>query len=189
MKNLICIMALVLMLAPVTPGHAFFDYLFGGSHTRDSIDNSAVGDLRAWWTGNPGYQFNPYWSGGTNPAQQQQGASPSAGEPQGYSQMGYGQGADQPQPQASVHYFPGQGQQFGGGYDQSGQAMQYQQQPQYYQQQPQYYQQPAPQYQASPQQYQYQQVPQMSPQQAPQYYPQQYQGAPQAAQYPGGYGR
>jgi len=187
------------MVAVASPGHAFLDYLFGGSQTRDAIDNSAVGDLRAWWSGNPVYQFNPYYRGSADPAQQAGAMQGDQG--QGYGQMAAPQGSYQPEPQASVTYFPPQSQQQYGysgytpGTQQYGanQPVQYQQQPQYYQQPAAQYQPPAPQYQ---QQYGYPQpAPQYSYQpQAPQSYqqqPQQYQAAPQAyqQQYPGGYGQ
>lgn len=71
MRKLIYVGTLLSLLMAAGPSYAFLDYLFGGSSSRDAIDNSAVGDMRAWWTGNPGYQFNPYW-GGQPPQQQQQ---------------------------------------------------------------------------------------------------------------------
>jgi hypothetical protein len=208
MKKLIVFMVLAFLAATVNPGHAFLDYLFGGSHTRDAIDNSAVGDLRAWWTGNPVYQFNPYYSGNPNPGQQGGGNMPPG---QTFDMQGsapsYGAGQDpyQPQPQASVTYFPPQGQQYGYGsygppqqaYGAPGAAMQYQGVPQAYQQVPQQYQQVPQQYQQIPQQYQ--QVPQQYPYQqampqqpyqqaAPQYYQQpQYQAGPQPYSYQGTY--
>ena len=59
---------------------------FLGGASRDAIDNSALGDLRAWWTGNPGYVFNPWWSGPSNA--QAQGSSGGAYGPQApYPQM------------------------------------------------------------------------------------------------------
>lgn len=136
------------------PSHAFLDYLFSGSASRDAIDNSAVGDIRAWWSGNPVYNFNPYYSGAASMNQQQQ---------QGQQQQ------PSMQPQASINYVPG-GQ---GGYDTSQQPGSYgyqgyapgavqQQQPMYgaaqppVQPQPQYYpQQPQgqPMYQPPQQQY------------------------------------
>lgn len=71
MRKFVALGILFLTLVAASPGHCFFDYLFGGAASRDAIDNSTVGDLRAWWTGNPAYQFNPYYSG-SNPQQGQQ---------------------------------------------------------------------------------------------------------------------
>lgn len=196
MKKLTIVMVLALVAATAGPSHAFLDYLFGGSHTRDAIDNSAAGDLRAWWTGNPAYQFNPYYSGSANPGQ------PDGRMPPGPSAdyQGYGQSPGQMQPQASITYFPGQAQQqygYGGYqhpqqpqqpayYGQGGAPMPYQGAPQGYQQVPQQYQQAPPQYyqqpmaQQVPQQYQ-QQMPQQYQQAPPQYYqqPQYQQGVQQ----------
>ncbi len=63
MKKLALFGMLLFLMTSTVPSYGFLDYFFSGSASRDAIDNSAVGDLRAWWTGNPGYQFNPYWSG------------------------------------------------------------------------------------------------------------------------------
>lgn len=198
MKRLIMIAVLAFLAASVAPGHAFIDYFFGGSQTRDSIDNSAVGDLRAWWTGNPAYQFNPYYSGNANPGQSASGMSnpqdmQQSAPPMGMQQQGY---QPQPQPQPSVTYFPQQGQQQYGYEPPQGQ---YQGQPIYgaagaslpIQGPPQTYQQPVQQYQQSPQQ-QYQQPAQYQPpvqyQQPAQYQqPTQYQQPAQAYQQPAGY--
>jgi hypothetical protein len=194
MKKLILPVALLCMLTVAAPAHAFLDYLFGGSASRDAIDNSAVGDLRAWWTGNPAYQFNPYYS-----PQQQNPVQNQAS--QGGQQMGA------PQAQApNVSYYPPQGGQqpyYGQPQaDPQGMAQQYQGAPPQYQTAPQgYLQIPAQQYQQTmPQQYQaapqqYQAAPQSylpagqppaqyPPQAYQQQVPQQYQTAPQA--YPGG---
>lgn len=178
MKKLIVLTMLTLLVMPVATGHAFIDYLFGGSHSRNAVDNSAVGDLRAWWSGNPVYQFNPYYSGGTNPVQQGgPAAPPGQGQSMGMQQQGMGtpmgmqQGSYQPQPQANPTYLPQQGQQYGYGAPQApqtyggqpvygsagaslplrGPAQTYQQQ---YQPMPQQYQQPVPQYQQPGQAYQ-----------------------------------
>lgn len=75
MRKLIYVGTLLGLLIAAGPSYAFLDYLFGGSSSRDAIDNSAIGDMRAWWTGNPGYQFNPYWSGQAPQQQQQQRAA------------------------------------------------------------------------------------------------------------------
>ncbi|MBM3299592.1 MAG: hypothetical protein FJY85_06540, partial [Deltaproteobacteria bacterium] len=116
MKRFVLLMVLTFMAATASPCYSFLDYLFGGAHTRDSIDNSAVGDLRAWWSGNPVYQFNPYYSGSPNPAQQ--GGNMPPGQPldqQRYSPP-FGGGQDyQPQQQANVTFIPPQQQQYGYG--------------------------------------------------------------------------
>ena len=97
-RNLALILLLGIVLASV-PAHGCVDWLFGGSSTRGAIGNSVAGDLRSWWTGNPVYTFNPYYSG-SQP--QQQG----------------GQAA------ATMQYTPGQGSY---SYGPQGAAMQYQQ--------------------------------------------------------------
>jgi hypothetical protein len=81
MRKLIYVGTLLSLLVAAGPSYAFLDYLFGGSSSRDAIDNSAVGDMRAWWTGNPSYQFNP-WGGGQPPQQQQQQQQTGAQPPQ-----------------------------------------------------------------------------------------------------------
>ncbi len=190
MKKLILLAVLAFVAASVAPGHAFIDYLFGGSQTRNAIDNSALGDIRAWWTGNPAYQFNPYYSGGNNPAQSASGVSAAQNMQSPYAPQGMQQqGNYQPQPQPSITYSPQQ-QQYGYGQPQGQPQGQYQGQPIYgaagaslpLQGQPQAYQQPAPQYQQVPQQYQQPMQQPAYQQQMPQAYQQQ---APQ--QYPGGY--
>ncbi len=200
MKKLSLIAVLFLLFGSAGPSHAFFDYFFGGSATKDAIDNSAVGDLRAWWTGNPVYQFNPYYSGSADPAaagpnSQAAGGQQYTGVPNTGSQYGAGQ-AGAPMPQPSVSYYPPaqqNQQQYGSGqpqqiYGQAGQSL-----PQPQAQPVMQYQQAPQQYQAPPQQYQYQQAPQQQYQQAPVQYQQpapqgyapqggQYQGAPQQYQ-------
>lgn len=179
MKKVIMVGAILLLVCPAVPSHAFFDYLFAGSSSRDAIENSAVGDLRSWWTGNPAYVFNPYYSGPTN-------------------QNNANQGQQAPAPQQSepiVNYVPAQGA-YGGqapqGYPQQqyqGAPQQYQTTPAYppqYQQQQQYapQQQAQPQYQQQPQYQapmQAQQIPQQQSQ-AQQYAPQPYQGQQYGAQ-------
>lgn len=182
MKKLAPAVILLLMAACPPPSSAFLDYLFSGSASRDAIDNSAIGDLRAWWTGNPAYQFNPWYT------PSQPGAAPGAGQQQqpmqqqgSYSvtppQTGYQQQqqpmyqgyAGQEEPQAMPQAY------------QTPQAMPqpvYQQPPQQYQSAPQQYQPPQYQTQAAPQ-YQ-QQYP--APQGQYQYPAPQYQGAPQGYQ-------
>lgn len=94
MKKIFVAIVVIVSLCPVTSSFAFLDYLFSGSSSRDAIDNSAVGDLRAWWTGNPAYTFNPYYSGAGMPqGQQQPGQAPQAAQPQ-------------LQQQPTVNYYP-----------------------------------------------------------------------------------
>jgi hypothetical protein len=186
MKKIILPVVIVCILAVAVPAHAFLDYLFGGSASRDAIDNSAVGDIRAWWTGNPAYQFNPYYS-----AQQQNPV-------QGQAAQGQQMGAPQMQPPTVTHYPPQDAQQpyYGQTPVEPQQGMmqqQYQTAPQGYQQMPQQQYQAMPQqYQAAPQAYMPQGQPpaQYPPQAYQQTAPQQYQAAPQAypaaaQQYPG----
>jgi hypothetical protein len=196
MKKLVPAIILLLLAAWPSSCPAFLDYLFSGSASRDAIDNSAVGDLRAWWTGNPAYQFNP-WYTPSQPA-----PAPTAAGQQPAQQGSYsvtpsqaGQGQYPPQPEAS--YYPSQapqgyGQPAYGGYPQQAASPQgfqgYQQAPQQYQTAPQQYQGMPQQYQTAPQQYQtppqYQTTPQQYPvaQQQYQPMPQQYQSAPQGYQ-------
>ncbi len=56
------------------PAYGFLNYIFSGS-SSDAIENSVLGDLRAWWTGDPVYNFNPYYSG-RNPMETGYPASP-----------------------------------------------------------------------------------------------------------------
>jgi len=176
------IAAFAFLAASVVPCHAFLDYLFGGSQTRNAIDNSALGDLRAWWTGNPAYQFNPFYSGSANPGQAASGMTGARNMQGSFSPMGtQPQGNYQPQPQPNVTYFPPQGQQqygYGPAQGQYPAQAQYQGQPIYgaagaslpYQGPPQTYQQPQQYQQAPQQQYQYQPQPQAYQQPAPQSY-------------------
>jgi hypothetical protein len=183
MKKFALFGMLLFLMTSTVPSYGFLDYFFSGSASRDAIDNSAVGDLRAWWTGNPGYQFNPYWSGPQAPNQQQgQQTNPlNPASTQGYSPMGPPSAGTPQAAPPTVNYYPQQapGQPGQGMY--GGTPQQYQQVPQQYQASPQQYQQVPQQYQAPPQQYQ--QVPQQY-QPAPQQYPapSAYQGAPQAYQ-------
>ncbi len=156
MTKWVLIIIPALLMLSVAPSHAFLDYFFSGSGSRDAIDNSAVGDLRAWWSGNPVYTFNPYYSGPASTGQQQQ----------------QGQQQQVMQPEASVNFYPGgqsggYGQQQPGSYGYQGYApgAQQQQAPQQYGAAPQQqYQQPMqyptqpqaqPVYQVPPQQQQY----------------------------------
>jgi hypothetical protein len=181
MRKLILPLVFLCALTITAPAHAFFDYLFGGAASRDAIDNSVIGDVRAWWTGNPAYTFNPYYS----PQQQ----NPLQSQAPQRQQMG----APQVQP-PNMTFNPPQGSQqpYYGQPDPNEQAMpqqysyqqQYQQTPQAYQQvipQQQQYQQAPRQYQAAPQQ-QYlppgQAPMQYQPQAYQQQMPQQYQAAP-----------
>jgi hypothetical protein len=176
MKKASIILALLLFVVMAGPAYCFVDYLFGGS-SRGAIDNSVVGDLRAWWSGNPAYQFNPYHTGRGMPQQSQQAPPSAIGSQQ---QMGgYPQGA----PGNPQYYQQGNQnpyvQNFGPG------AGQVQAPPPPAYQNPAYrgyspgVQQPAPQYQAAPQP-QYQPTPQYQAAPQPQYQPTpQYQAAPQ----------
>jgi hypothetical protein len=168
MRKLTALIAVLCVVAFAAPGYAFIDYLFGGSSNTEAIDNSALGDLRAWWTGNPAYQFNPYYSGGPLPTGQQQGqggAPPAAGSgQQQYMQV--------PQPPVNPYGPSGYGQGVPAGVQQYGAAPPgYQPAPQGYAPPQQAYPQAPPQgYQAPPQGYQ---APQ--PQQGYQAQPQGYQ--------------
>lgn len=162
MRKLTALVVLLCIVAFTTPSHAFFDYLFGGSSSRDAIDNSALGDLRAWWTGNPAYQFNPYYTPSQAPTDQQsQGGAPDAAYGQ---QIGAGQA-----PPPTTTFYPSQqapanpyGQPGYGGAAPAG---------------PPQYGAPAPGYQPAPQQAAY-----PPPQQAYQASPQTYQMPPQGYQ-------
>ncbi len=108
MKKLALFGMVVFLITSTVPSYGFLDYFFSGSASRDAIDNSAVGDLRAWWTGNPGYQFNPYWSG-PQPNQQGQQANPSnPASTQGYSPMGAPSAGTSQAPPPTVKYYPQQ---------------------------------------------------------------------------------
>ncbi|MEW6351350.1 MAG: hypothetical protein AB1646_20040 [Thermodesulfobacteriota bacterium] len=171
MRSRLCALTVIMVVMIwQVPGHAFVDFLFGGSSNRGAIENSAIGDLRAWYTGNPVYQFNPFYSRGSDIA------SPVfPGDPQQQNSAGRPQASPSgPVPQPTVTYFPpnpGQGQYYGPAPQEQamyGQPMQQAPGPQY---QPQYQQ---PQAQYPPQQYQ-----------QPVYPPQQYQQP--APAYQGGY--
>jgi hypothetical protein len=112
MKRAAAVALVLCLVVASAPAYAFVDYLFGGSSNAGAIDNSAVGDFRAWWTGNPGYQFNPWWSGPSkNPASQQPG---QAGAPDG--SLG-GQPVDPGVNPPAMNYHSGQAGQmpYGGG--------------------------------------------------------------------------
>ncbi|MBI5250535.1 MAG: hypothetical protein HY912_13665 [Desulfomonile tiedjei] len=174
MRKLIYLGVLLCFLSIASPSHAFLDYLFSGSANKNAIDNSAAGDLRAWWTGNPAYQFNPWYQGGPPPQQ--------------------GQKPPQQPPQPDVSYYPQQqGPSMAGSVPQGAPGayqMPQQQYPQQLQQMPQQYQ-PAPQQFQNPQAYGQQQGVVYPPQayqqqqQIPQQYPQQYQ-LPMQQGYPAG---
>jgi hypothetical protein len=158
MKRIAVAAAVLWMAVCANPGYAFVDYLFGGSSNKGAIDNSALGDMRAWWTGNPVYQFNPYYSGSNSNqnAQGQQQAAPQI-------------------PQPNVSFYPPQSAPVGPQYGQT--APPAYGAPQQYAQPQQAYPQPAQGYAPQPG---YQQQQAYPPQQA---YPQQ-----QAYQAPQGYG-
>ena len=186
MKKLLLATAIVLMMASAVPSYAFLDYLFSGSASRDAIDNSALGDIRAWWTGNPAYQFNPYYSGPTpGTGQAGSGGQPAGGQgsytvggPQAPAQQFQQPGASYYPPQAPQGYgqYPQQPAQPGYGSYAPQAGPQYQPTAQQYQAMPQQYQAAPQQYQAMPQQYQ------AAPQQQYQAMPQQYQAMPQQYQ-------
>ena len=75
-RNLVLVIIAIIMLSSI-PSYGFLNYLFSGDASKNAVDNSAVGDLRAWWTGNPVYKFNPYHSG---PAQPMAGAPGAPGQ-------------------------------------------------------------------------------------------------------------
>lgn len=140
-RNLALILLLVIVLASV-PAHGFVNWLFGGSSNRGAIGNSVAGDLRGWWTGNPVYYFNPFYSGGQPPVQGNQ-AAPTVQQygtgqgsysygPQGGSMQYQQPGAAYPTPQQGGYY---QYQQPGAAYPapQGGYAQYQQPSPGYYQ--------------------------------------------------------
>lgn len=96
MKSTFMAVLAALLVCTAVPAHAFIDYLFSGSANRGAIGNSAVGEMRAWWSGNPVYNFNPYYGGPARPPQaggQQQmqsqyGAGQASGAPSGFTQYG-----------------------------------------------------------------------------------------------------
>ncbi len=179
MKKIVAISVIGLLL--VLPPHAFcfIDYIFGGSAMNDAIGNNVVGDLRAWWTGNPVYNFNPYYSGGNQglPAQNLNQGQTFQPMPQ--------QSYIQPNQQPDISYYPPQGQQ---PYAYPQQQVMQQQAPipqQRMQQMPQQSQRQA----VPPPQARYQQPPQQMYQEPPQaYYQPQAQGyqqqGPAQAYYP-----
>lgn len=61
MKYRIALPMILIIIALATPGHSFVNYLFGGSSDH-AVGNSVVGDFRSWWSGNPVYQFDPFYS-------------------------------------------------------------------------------------------------------------------------------
>ncbi len=185
MKKYIAGSALLTIMVMSAPAHGFLDYLFSGSSSRNAVGNSAIGEVRAWWSGNPIYNFNPFYSGSSRPPGQQ--GAPQAntqyapGGGQAPPQYGYGAPQQYQQP-TTTYYPPGQAQGYAGAAPQQPQMYQQPAQPQAYQapqpqmyQQPQAYQQP-PAYQ-QPQAYQ-------APAQQGYGYPQQGAAAPQYQGYP-----
>ncbi|MCX5871693.1 MAG: hypothetical protein NTY51_00415 [Deltaproteobacteria bacterium] len=167
MKKFFIALVVFLSLNAVSNSFAFLDYLFSGSSSRDAIDNSAVGDLRAWWTGNPAYTFNPYYSG----------QQPQA--PQGQQQAGQAPQVMQPQlQQPTINYYPPS--QGGSSYQYGPQQYPAQQMPQQAPQQQMQYGQPQQQFYQPQQQQTYQPQPQ-----GMQAAPPQYQMGPQSNQYQG----
>jgi|UniRef100_A0A7C4AQ10 hypothetical protein len=174
MKKIVALTVLGILCILPAQGYCFIDYLFGGSAMSDSIGNNVVGDLRAWWTGNPVYNFNPYYSGANQglPAQNPNQAPNFQAMPQ--------QSYAQPNQQPDVTYYPPQAQQQ---YAYPPQQAMQQQAPmpqQQVQQAPRQTRRPAPQPQArvqQPQQQQYYQAQPQQPYQQPQ--PQAYYQQPQ----------
>jgi hypothetical protein len=139
MKKTTLLLTVAALMFVAVPSYGFLDYFFSGSAGRDAIENTAVGDIRAWWTGNPVYQFNPYYTG----APQQQFSGQQAGQaaqPPATQYGGYG--SPQGYPPANVTYYGGQTP--GGGYPQGYPQPQQQPQAGYYGQP---YAQPVPQQQ------------------------------------------
>jgi hypothetical protein len=77
MKRSAILILAIMLVAFATPGHSFVNYLFGGS-SDNAVGNTVVGDLRAWWTGNPVYQFNPFYSSKGVPQQVVEQPPPSS---------------------------------------------------------------------------------------------------------------
>ncbi len=144
------ILAVIMCVTVVTvPSYAFVNYLFGGASNRGAIGNSALGDIRSWWSGNPVYQFNPFYS------------APSKQSPMQAGIPGYGSsrrasgGSAIPQQGTHTSILVGPGGQTGGyGQQQGYYQQQYPQQA--YTQQGQQYQMPAQQQYQAPAQQQYQ---------------------------------
>jgi hypothetical protein len=131
MKKTMLLLTVAALMSVAAPSYGFLDYLFSGGSSRDAIENSAVGDIRAWWTGNPVYQFNPYYTG----APQQHFSGQQAGQATQAPTQGYYQGAPATQygqgyPPANVTYSGGQAPQ--GGYPQGYPQPQQQPQAAYY---------------------------------------------------------
>jgi hypothetical protein len=181
-KNLILVIIAIIVFSSI-PSHGFLNYLFSGGSSQDAVDNSAVGDLRAWWTGNPVYKFNPYHTG---PVQPMPGASDQGGM-QGQPMPSGGMASQYQQP--TINFTPPQGaaNPYGQTYQQPMQQMPYgngqgYQQPMQQAANPygqQAYQQPM---QQSANPYYPQQVYQPPVQQAPQGYPAPNQGGYQYQQ-------
>jgi hypothetical protein len=104
-RNLELVIIIVILFAAI-PSYAFLNYLFSGGASQDAIDNSAVGDLRAWWTGNPVYKFNPYLTGPVQPMPGAPGAADQPGMP-GQPMPGGGTASQYQQP--TINFVPPQG--------------------------------------------------------------------------------
>lgn len=176
MKRTFLLFAIMVVLVASTPSYGFLDYLFSGSANRGAIGNSAVGELRSWWSGNPVYNNNPYHTG---PVRAMPGGQSAGGNPYAGSQGAYGPaGAYQQQPMVQ-NYPPQAPGTYGQGYPQQMQ----QSYPQQTQQQGYYPQQMQQQgYYGAPQPGAYQ--PQQQPQAYQGGYPGAYQGQPQPYQPP-----
>jgi hypothetical protein len=111
MKRYLTLLVFLVMVLASVPSYAFVDWLFGGSSTRGAIGNSVVGDLRGWWTGNPVYYFNPYYSGSQPPAQGSQAAPPTVQYAPGQGSSAYAPqgGYNQYQQPAATYPAPQQG--------------------------------------------------------------------------------
>jgi hypothetical protein len=135
MKRNLGLMILLIMIVSAAPAHAFLDYLFGGDSNAGAIGNSVTGDFRAWWTGNPVYNFNPWYSQTNNAARNLRPGGSTYGAAGGSYSInqsrpgGYAQGT----PPMGQSYYPPQGAQpqygqpGGGYYPPQGMPQQYQQ--------------------------------------------------------------
>jgi hypothetical protein len=135
MKRNLGLMILLIMIVSAAPAHAFLDYLFGGDSNAGAIGNSVTGDFRAWWSGNPVYNFNPWYSQTNNAARNLRPGGSTYGAAGGSYSInqsrpgGYAQGT----PPMGQSYYPPQGAQpqygqpGGGYYPPQGMPQQYQQ--------------------------------------------------------------
>ena len=124
MKRNLVIVIIVVIVSSSIPSYGFLNYLFSGGASQDAVDNSAVGDLRAWWTGNPVYKFNPYLTGPVQPVTGTPGAGAQPGMP-GQPMPTGGMASQYPQP--TINFIPPQGaaNQYGQTYQQPPQQMPY----------------------------------------------------------------